>query len=110
MITKFLKILYRTIINILKILLFLFILIFLGEDIIGLILYKNYNIQAVFYILYGLGLLIYSLYILFIKHKRIEYIYYVILWIIYFTIANILPDIQKYYNLSIFRILVKPST
>ncbi len=102
MITKVLKFVYRTIINILKILLFLFILIFLGEDIIGLILYENYNLQVIFYILYGSGLLIYSLYILFIKHKHIEYLYYVILWIIYFAIANILPDIQKYYNLSIF--------
>ena len=102
MIIKSLKFIYSAIISILKILLFLFILIFLGEDIIGLIFGKNCSIQIIFFILLGLALLIYSFYILFIKHKRIEYLYYTIFWILYFIFGNIFSDIQKYYNLSIF--------
>ena len=102
MITKILKFIYRTIINILKILLFLFILLFLAEDIIGLILSKNCSIQIIFFIILGSGLLVYSIYILFIKHKSVEYLYYIIFWLFYFIFGNILPDIQKYYNLSIF--------
>jgi len=102
MFTNILKSVYKIIVKILKCLLFFFILIFWGEDIFGLFSLKMFSFQTILFIILSFGLIIYFYFILFKKHKFIDYLYYIIAWISLIILTRNLPDMLKYYDFSIF--------
>lgn len=87
-----LKKLCRIMLFLIKWLCFLFIVLFLISLIYDFFILYKYSFQINFYIALNLILLVYT-FLVFIKTKRLNFIIYIVLWVMLILSSKVLPDV-----------------
>ncbi len=101
MLLNFLKKIFHIFIYCIRIILFLWIVLYLSLTIYDFFITKEFSFQIIIYSIFSFILLCYSVWIFLSKPKRFLIILYIVFWLSYIIMAKILPDVKTHYNQDI---------